>query len=93
MSYEVAQQILDKLAIAIEIFAAGYVGISFTLYAWKRTASTESQSQPPLAIPMALPQTTEPELVEVSEEAPNRPRRPWSRFHNASTTSLCHTEG
>ncbi|PZV16122.1 MAG: hypothetical protein DCF22_05990 [Leptolyngbya sp.] len=61
MSYEVAQQVLDKLALATELFTAGYVGIVFPLYAWKRSAET---AKVPLATPLSLPQSAAPEPLE-----------------------------
>jgi hypothetical protein len=49
MSYEVAQQILGQLATATEIFALGYVGMNFALYAWRRSdTETKSDSGNPL---------------------------------------------
>ncbi len=61
MSYEVAQQVLDKLALATELFTAGYMGTAFTLYAWKRAAEPVKV---PFATPLHLPQATAPELIE-----------------------------
>ncbi|HEY9618098.1 MAG TPA: hypothetical protein V6C64_14730 [Microcoleaceae cyanobacterium] len=79
MAYEFAQHVLDQLATATEIFAAGYVGINFVIYSWKRTESESSLTQPtvipettaiteaPLEVlqplPLSLPKR---ELVEIS---------------------------
>jgi hypothetical protein len=68
MSYEVAQQVLNQLALATELFAAGYIGIAFTLYAWKRSAEPVKV---PLAPPLLLPQATTPEVIERSQ--PSKP--------------------
>ncbi len=61
MSYEAAQQVLDQLAIATQLFTAGYTGIAFTLYAWKRAAEPV---QVPLATPLFLPQAVTLEPIE-----------------------------
>jgi hypothetical protein len=63
MSYEVAQQVLDQLALATELFTAGYLGTTFTLYAWKRTAEP---AKVPFAPPLSLPQ---PSIAEPLEQA------------------------
>lgn len=79
MAYEFAQHVLDQLATATEIFAAGYVGINFVIYSWKRAESESSLTQPtvipettavteaPLEVlqplPLSLPKR---ELVEIS---------------------------
>ncbi|MBM0742098.1 hypothetical protein JOY44_10770 [Phormidium sp. CLA17] len=65
MSYEVAQQVLDKLALATELFTAGYMGTAFTLYAWKRTAEP---TKVPLATPLSLPQAAVLEPIERASE-------------------------
>jgi len=67
MSYEVAQQVLDKLALATELFTAGYMGTAFTLYAWKRTAEP---AKVPFATPLSLSQPATPELIERSKSIP-----------------------
>lgn len=69
MSYEVAQSVLDQLAIATEIFTAGYIGVNFVLYSWKRLGETPAAiapTQPPLALPEAVA-TPLPELKEKKE--------------------------
>lgn len=80
MSYEVAQQVLNQLALATELFTAGYIGIAFTLYAWKRTAEPVKV---PLATPLSLPQATAPEAVERSQP---------SKLANAIALSLPESE-
>ncbi len=64
MSYEVAQQILDQLAIATELFTVGYLGINFTIYAWKRSAFPNTEK---LASPLSLPQAVEPEPLALPQ--------------------------
>ncbi len=66
MSYEVAQQILDQLAIATELFTVGYLGINFTIYAWKRSAFPNTEK---LASPLSLPQPAEPEPLAIPQPA------------------------
>lgn len=66
MSYEVAQQILDQLAIATELFTVGYFGINFTIYAWKRSAFPTTEK---LASPLSLPQATEAEPLALPQPA------------------------
>lgn len=64
MSYEVAQQILDQLAIATELFTIGYFGINFSIYAWKRSAFPVGEK---LASPLSLPQATAPEPLALPQ--------------------------
>lgn len=64
MSYEVAQQILDQLAIATELFTVGYFGINFSIYAWKRSAFPSGEK---LASPLTLPQATAPEPLTIPQ--------------------------
>ncbi len=66
MSYEVAQQVLDQLAIATELFTVGYLGINFTIYAWKRSALSTAQK---LTSPLSLPQTTAAEPLALPQPA------------------------
>jgi hypothetical protein len=65
MSYEVAQQVLDQLAIATELFTVGYVGINFSIYAWKRGAQSSGKK---LASPLALPQVAAPEPLVIPQQ-------------------------
>jgi hypothetical protein len=64
MSYEVAQQILDQLAIATELFTVGYLGINFTIYAWKRSAFPAGEK---LTSPLTLPQAAAPEPLALPQ--------------------------
>ncbi len=64
MSYEVAQQILDQLAIATELFTVGYIGINFSIYAWKRSATPAGEK---LASPLTLPEVAAPEPLALPQ--------------------------
>lgn len=64
MSYEVAQQVLDQLAIATELFTVGYIGINFSIYAWKRSAVPTGEK---LASPLTLPEATAPEPLAIPQ--------------------------
>ncbi len=66
MSYEVAQQVLDQLAIATQLFTAGYMGTAFTVYAWKRSAEPVKV---PFSTPLSLPQATALEAIERTSES------------------------
>ncbi|MEX0268153.1 hypothetical protein AB3R30_03335 [Leptolyngbyaceae cyanobacterium UHCC 1019] len=66
MSYEVAQQVLNQLALGTELFIAGYIATAFTLYAWKRSAEPVKV---PLATPLFLPPATTPEAIERSQSS------------------------
>ncbi|MGI0489185.1 hypothetical protein ACN4EK_27555 [Pantanalinema rosaneae CENA516] len=83
MAYEFAQHVLDQLATATEIFAAGYVGINFVIYSWKRAESESSLTQPTV-----IPETTAvPEApLEVLQPLPlSLPKRELVEI--AATTS------
>ena len=67
MSYEVAQSVLDQLAIATEIFTAGYVGVNFMLYSWKRLGEAPEPIAPPQQ-PLALPEAVATPLPELREK-------------------------
>jgi hypothetical protein len=64
MSYEVAQQVLDQLMVATELFTVGYVGVNFSIYAWKRSAQPAGEK---LASPLSLPQTKTPEPLAIPQ--------------------------
>lgn len=71
MSYEVAQHVLDQLAIATEIFTAGYVSVNFVLYTWKRLGEEPARVTTP-AQPLALPEAQPTPLPELTELKDNR---------------------